>query len=177
MKKIKLIYSLLFVSSISLQAIDTVAIEKLASIIAVVGAGGAAISMKEMNEEYSRLEKRPDAKMRGRKTLGAMGLVLGMDLLMSKGNFFSWKGSLESLAKIVSFGVAMLATTEPVARFCRNTPLLSHLSGFLTDPVDADGHEIKDFGATARFAFVYIPLRNIALENIDHQMTYNNYIS
>ncbi len=131
-------------------------IRKLATIGAIAGLGYGGHHLQQMNEEYSRKNKKPDNQMRFAKIATAMGAILAVDVLTGETSTTN-----QHLAKVAVAGVAMLATTQPVADVLRPIPLIG---GLLTDPVDEDGDERKDIGAIARFALAYIPLRQAALK-------------
>ena len=122
--------------------------------LAVLGTGGHYL--QQMNDEYSRKNKKTDLKMRLTKAGLAAGSILAVDLLTGDKSSTS-----ENIAKIAAATVAMAATTQPVADVLRPIPLIG---GLLTDPVDENGDERKDIGAVARFALVYIPLRSLAVQ-------------
>jgi len=126
-------------------------IKKLAIVgsIATLGYGGHCL--QQMNDEYSKNNKKPDIQMRTTKMALAAGSIVAVDMLTGDTSTVS-----QDLAKIAVAAVAMAATTQPVADVLRPIPLVG---GLLTDPVDEDGDERKDIGAIARFALVYIPLR------------------
>jgi hypothetical protein len=130
-------------------------IKKLFTIGALAGLGYGGHHLQQMNEEYSRKNKKPDSQMRFAKIATAMGAILAVDVLTGETSTTN-----QHLAKVAVAGVAMLATTQPVADVLRPIPLVG---GLLTDPVDEDGDERKDIGAIARFAIAYIPLRQAAL--------------
>jgi hypothetical protein len=131
-------------------------INKLFTIGAIAGLGYGGHYLQQMNDEYSKKNKKPDNKMRFAKTVTAAGAILAADILTGDTNTTN-----QHLAKIAVAGVAMLATTQPVADALRPIPLIG---GLLTDPVDEDGDERKDAGAIARFALTYIPLRQAVVQ-------------
>lgn len=117
--------------------------------LATLGYGGHCL--QQMNDEYSKKNKKPDMQMRLTKTALAAGSILAVDILTGDTSTTN-----QHLAKIAVAAIAMAATTQPVADVLRPIPLIG---GLLTDPVDEDGDERKDIGAIARFALAYIPLR------------------
>lgn len=147
--------SLFSVNVLSIPKIDTSSLKKLATIGCLIGLGTSALKAQQMNDQYTKAGKRPDTKMRFYKTIGTLALVAGVDIITQEKPSLS----LESLAKVTAYAVSLLATTDPVARACREVPVINNLTGFLTDPVDENGNEIKDFGAIARFALLHIPVR------------------
>ena len=122
--------------------------------LATLGYGGHCL--QQMNDEYSKANKKPDMNLRLTKTALAAGSILAVDILTGDTSSTS-----QHLAKIAVATIAMAATTQPVADALRPIPLLG---GLLTDPVDEDGDERKDIGAIARFALTYIPLRQTAVK-------------
>ncbi len=127
-------------------------IKKLCTIGAIAGLGYGGHYLQQMNDEYSKKNKKSDNKMRLAKTMTAMGALVATDILTGETSTTN-----QHVAKVAAAGIAMLATTQPVADALRPIPLIG---GLLTDPVDEDGDERKDIGAIARFALIYIPLRN-----------------
>jgi len=108
-----------------------------------------------MNNEYSKSNRNPDLNMRLTKGMLLGTTIIGIDFLLG-----DLHNTPNSLARVGALLLAMTATTETVADAIRQIPLLD---GFLTDPVDEHGHEKKDFGAIARFALVFVPLRSLAM--------------
>jgi hypothetical protein len=133
----------------SLKAQDE--IRKVATMGAIAGLGYGGHYLQQMNDEYSRKNKKPDNHMRLAKIATAAGAILAVDILTGETSTTN-----QHIAKVLVAGIAMAATTQPVADVLRPIPLVG---GLLTDPVDEDGDERKDIGAVARFALAYIPLR------------------
>jgi hypothetical protein len=157
-KKLSIVLSVMLLTGLnnSVKA-DASAIKKaviVAGLGTIVGAGQYAANM---NEEYSRNKKDPDARMRATKALGAAVTLIGADLILNDSS------TAENLVKIGAFSLALLATTEPVANVVREVPVIG---GLLTDPIDENGNEKKDFGAIARFALVFIPVRDFLLSHV-----------
>lgn len=131
-------------------------IKKLATIGAIASLGYSGHYLQQLNEKYSRENRKPDNSMRLTKTITAAGAILAIDILTG-----DTSTTEQHLAKIAVAGIAMAATTQPVADVLRPIPLVG---GLLTDPVDEDGDERKDMGAIARFALAYIPLRQAVVK-------------
>lgn len=156
-KKLGLFLNVILLSSTinTLKAKDELRKVFIMGSLAVLGTGGHYL--KQMNDEYSKENKKTDLRMRLTKAGLAAGSILAVDILTGD------KSSTgENIAKIAAATVAMAATTQSVADVLRPIPLIG---GLLTDPVDEYGEERKDIGAVARFALVYIPLRSIAVNS------------
>jgi hypothetical protein len=134
---------------------DRTPLEKIVITGVVGGLLYGGIKAEQMNKEYSKKHKKPDLYMRGAKTLLAGGTIVGMDILLGDND------TKQNLVKLGALSVGLFATTEPVAEIIREIPIIG---GLLTDPVDEDGDEIKDFGAISRFAVTYMPLREAGLK-------------
>jgi len=154
---------LLFLLNITLLGSTTSFVKAEKSVlekICIVGGIGALVyggnEAQQMNEEYSKKHKKPDWNMRIKKTLLSAGTIVGTDLLLADTN-----DTGKNLVKLGAFSFGLLATTEPVAELVRQVPIIG---GLLTDPVDEDGDEIKDFGAITRFAVTYMPVRELGLK-------------
>jgi hypothetical protein len=134
---------------------DRTPLEKIAITGLVGGLLYGGNKAQQMNEEYSKKHKKPDMKMRLTKTALAAGTIVGMDILLGDND------TKQNLVKLGALSLGLAAATEPVANVVRQVPIIG---GLLTDPVDEEGEEIKDFGAIARFAVVYVPLREAGLK-------------
>ncbi len=135
----------------------------------ILGAGTVGYEMKDMNDRYSKEGKRPDIKMRAYKTMGGLALIAALELFSNNNKPIStYQRALQIAAKLSSFGLSTLMISDPVAKFFRETPGIKSISGFLTDPVDKDGYEWHDFGAFARVALVWLPLREGSVAIVNH---------
>ena len=132
--------------------------------VTILGGGTIGIKMQTMNDEYTAQGKKTDANMRLKKTLGAMSLVLTIEYINSNKSLDSWSNAMEMAIKIGAFGASTAMLTDPVAKFFRDTPGINSISGFLTDPVDSDGKEMKDCGAATRCLITYLTIRPLAIK-------------
>jgi len=134
----------------------------------IAGAGTVGYEVKDMNDKYSKEGKRPDIKMRAYKTMGGLALIAALELFSNNNKPIStYQRALQLVAKLSSFGLSTLMISDPVAKFFRETPVVRSISGFLTDPVDKDGYERHDFGAFARVALVWLPMRELSLKLVN----------
>jgi hypothetical protein len=120
--------------------------------------GGAGYPLQKMNDEYTKAGKRPDLKMNAFKGLATAAVLATVDYHRGEHNL------PENLAKLTAFGVSSLAFTDTAGELIEKVPVVNNIVGLLTDPKDRDGHEVKSFGALARFTFAYALTREIALE-------------
>ncbi len=134
----------------------------------ILGAGTVGYEVKDMNDKYSKEGKRPDIEMRAYKTMGGLALIAAVELFANNKPISTYQGALQLAAKLGSFGLSTLMISDPVAKFFRETPGIKSISGFLTDPVDKDGYEWHDFGAFARTALVWVPLREVSVAFVNH---------
>ncbi len=155
-KKLSFILSIMLLTGLTnfVKAEDEIKKLLIIGSLATLGYGGHCL--QQMNDEYSKKNKKPDMQMRLTKTALAAGSILAVDILTG-----DTSTTQQHLAKIGVAAIAMAATTQPVADVLRPIPLIG---GLLTDPVDEDGDERKDIGAIARFALAYIPLRQLAVK-------------
>jgi hypothetical protein len=122
--------------------------------LATIVTGGHFIT--QMNDDYSRMDKKPDLKLRLAKAVVAGGTFAAVDILMG-----DTRTTSESLAKILAGTATTIFTTaKPLTEVLRIIPVVG---GILTDPIDKQGDERKDIGAFARFALVYFALRQGAI--------------
>ncbi len=143
-------------------------LEKIAKGTVLVGGGTIGIRLTKMNKKYSKEGKKPDGWMRLNKTGGAALLLLAIEYMSSDNSLASWNGATKMTCKILVFGGSTAMLAEPVAKFLRTAPLIKHMSGFLTDPVDSDGYEIKDFSAAIRVLVTYLTVRPAATMIADY---------
>src|SRR6266404_2425159 len=85
-------------------------IKKLCTIGAIAGLGYGGHYLQQMNDEYSKKNKKSDNKMRLAKTMTAMGALVATDILTGETSTTN-----QHVAKVAAAGIAMLATTQPVA--------------------------------------------------------------
>lgn len=130
-------------------------LEKIALGVAVATIAGGGKYAEQMNEEYSKADKDPDLKMRCTKALVTSAAIIGIDIVSGDNT-----NTGRNIAKVGCVLAASLAATQLVADVVRPIPLIG---GILTDPVDENGKEQKDFGALSRFALAHIALRKIVL--------------
>jgi hypothetical protein len=160
-KKLSFILSfMVFVSFISSSRSDagfgdwsaTKKVGMLAGVCSILGAGQYA---KNLNEEYAKEKKAPDAKMTAVKIATGGLLLVGSDILL-----FDTHDTQDNLLKLAAFGASLLAGTDMVANGVKYIPCLG---GILTGPIDKHGEETKDAGAAARVLLTYVPLRDTLL--------------
>lgn len=130
-------------------------LEKLAIGVSLATIAGGGTYANNMNEEYTKEQKDPDAKMRITKAIVTSAAIIGIDIVSGDNT-----NTGRNIAKVGCVLVASLAATQPVADVIRPIPLIG---GILTDPVDENGKEQKDFGALSRFALAHIALRKVVL--------------
>lgn len=123
-----------------------------ASLVTIASGGAYA---NDMNAEYSRKKKRPDAKMRIVKSGVLAATIIGIDVILGDD-----KNTARNVAKVGCVLASMLAASQTVADVIRSIPLVG---GVFTDPVDENGNEQTDTGAFSRFAIAHVAIRKAVL--------------
>ena len=135
---------------------DWSATKKVGMIAGVCGLLGLGRYVENLNKEYAKEEKAPDAHMTTVKIVTGGALWIGSDVLL-----FDTHDTRDNLLKLAAFGGSLLAGTDIVANGVKHVPCLG---GILTGPIDKHGAEVKDAGAAARILLTYVPLRDTLLQ-------------
>ena len=149
----KILFALLCALSCSSTIRPVSTPEKIATLVTLSVTVSGGYRAEQLNEEYTRYNKRPDTHMRLIK-LGLIGATaFGLDYYLGDG-----KNIPRDLGRVAALGISYLATSQVVADFVKQIPVIS---GLLTDPIDKHGNEMTDIGAYGRGVLTYIGLREI----------------
>jgi hypothetical protein len=157
-KKLSFALSIMLLTGLtnSVNAADWSGIKKFAVVAGVIGVFAGGQYADEMNKEYARTRKDPDAQLALVKSAAGATMLLGADMILHEHD------TAENLAKIAAFTIALSAGSDTVAHGINYVAGLVHaerVSACVTGPI-VDGKEVKESGAAIRVLAVYVPLRD-----------------